>query len=64
MKMKRIKAGHYATADGSHYIAKEENNRPAYWMAGEVIEGQAHHLEDFSTYKEARNWITYLKEGN
>lgn len=60
--IKRLKAGHYRTTDGTHYIAREENNRPAYWMVGEIINGQAQHLEDFRTYKEARNWLNYLKE--
>lgn len=60
--MKRLKAGYYRTTDGTHYIAREENNRPAYWMVGEIINGQAQHLEDFRTYKEARNWLNHLKE--
>lgn len=60
--IRKIRAGAYETKDGVYYIVREQHNRPAYWMVGERVDGQAEHLTDFRTYKEARQYVLWLKE--
>jgi hypothetical protein len=61
MKLKRLSAGNYETQDGKYYVHRAINptySSDRWWMVGEVILGQSHHLEDFRTFKQCKDYLT------
>ena len=54
--MKRVKAGYYIDNTGDWYAVRFETNR-LKWSVGNMLNGRMNHVEDFRTYKAAKDFI-------
>jgi hypothetical protein len=58
--MKRVRAGHYISRANRHYTYQMQDS--GWWTVGRITESGNQHIEDFRSYRQAKEFISIAEE--